>query len=121
MKARHSFMPGSSFQVASFGSLRYCEVSMPTAFSGPAGLITVPTEADTLVMICSGFQPRSKILLIICAANFGGAAVLHADGLAVDGGVGHFVGHFLDDMLGIIGPQRVLQPDQVILAEIVVL
>ena len=49
---------------------------MPIARSGPAGVITEPTEIDTLVMKCSGFQSRSAILRIICAANFGVAAVI---------------------------------------------
>ena len=47
---------------------------MPIAFSGPAGVITEPTEIDTLVMKNIGFQPRSCTLRIACAANFGVAA-----------------------------------------------
>ena len=44
---------------------------MPIAFCGPAGLMTDPTEIDTLVIKCSGFQFMSAILRIICAANLG--------------------------------------------------
>ena len=44
---------------------------MPCAFSKPAGLITPPTEAETLLRNCSGFQPISATFLIACAANFG--------------------------------------------------
>ena len=39
--------------------------------SKPAGLITLPIEAETLLRKCSGFQPISAIFLIACAANFG--------------------------------------------------
>ena len=48
---------------------------MPTAFSTPAGLITAPTEAETLERKCIGFQFMSATLRIIWAANFGVAAV----------------------------------------------
>src|SRR5882672_5802660 len=44
---------------------------MPTAFSRPAGFRTEPTEIETLLRICSGFQPISAAFLIACAANFG--------------------------------------------------
>ena len=44
---------------------------MPCEFSKPAGLITPPTEAETLATMCSGFHPISAIFLIACAANFG--------------------------------------------------
>ena len=44
---------------------------MPCAFSKPAGLITLPIEAETLLSKCTGFQPISAIFLIACAANFG--------------------------------------------------
>ena len=44
---------------------------MPWAVFEPAGLITLPTEADTLLRRCSGFQPISATFLIACAANFG--------------------------------------------------
>src|ERR1700722_16971891 len=74
MNARHSFMPGSSVQLGSVGSFRYCVLSIPTDFSGPAGCITVPTEVATLVMKNVGFQLRSLTLRIDCAANFGIAA-----------------------------------------------
>ena len=44
---------------------------MPCEFSKPAGLITLPTEAETLETICSGFHSISASFLIACAANFG--------------------------------------------------
>ena len=44
---------------------------MPCAFSKPAGFITLPIEAETLLRKCSGFQPISAFFLIACAANFG--------------------------------------------------
>ena len=44
---------------------------MSCAFSKPAGLITLPTEAETLLRKCSGFQSISATFLIACAANFG--------------------------------------------------
>ena len=44
---------------------------MPCAFSKPAGFITLPTEAETLLRKCSGFHSISAIFLIACAANFG--------------------------------------------------
>ena len=47
---------------------------MPIAFSGPAGVITPPTEIATLVMKKVGFQLRSYTLRIDCAANLGIAA-----------------------------------------------
>jgi hypothetical protein len=34
-------------------------------------LITLPTEAETLLRKCSGVHPISAIFLIACAANFG--------------------------------------------------
>ena len=48
---------------------------MPTDFSIPAGRITKPTELDTLLRICVGFQPMSSALRIVCAANLGVAIV----------------------------------------------
>ena len=44
---------------------------MSCAFSKPAGFITLPIEAETLLRKCIGFQPISFIFLIACAANFG--------------------------------------------------
>ncbi len=44
---------------------------MSWPFSKPAGFITLPTEADTLLRKCTGFQPISAFFLIACAANFG--------------------------------------------------
>jgi hypothetical protein len=34
-------------------------------------LITLPTEAETLLRMCSVFHSISAIFLIACAANFG--------------------------------------------------
>ena len=64
-------MPASSFHCASVVSFRYCDEMMSWAFSKPAGLITLPIEAETLLRKCSGFQPISAFFLIACAANFG--------------------------------------------------
>ena len=55
----------------SVGSLRYCAVMIPWLFSRPAGFITEPTEADTLLRYCAGFQPMSAALRIAWAAAFG--------------------------------------------------
>src|ERR1700722_18323413 len=74
MNARHSFMPLSSFQVGSDESLRYAALMMPTPFSGPAGVITAPTEMATFDRKNIGFQLRSCTLRIDCAANLGIAA-----------------------------------------------
>ena len=71
MKADHSLYAGSSFQVGSVGSLRYCVDRMAFAFWIPAGLSTEPTEFDTLLSRCTGFHSISAIFLIACAANFG--------------------------------------------------
>ena len=49
---------------------------MPTPFSGPAGIITAPTETETPVSTCSGFQFISATLRIDWAANFGVAMVI---------------------------------------------
>src|SRR5207253_1941524 len=71
MKATHSFLPASSFQVESVGSFRYWVESTSFDASRPAGLSTEPTEFDTLLSRCTGFQPISCAFLIACAANFG--------------------------------------------------
>jgi hypothetical protein len=39
--------------------------------SRPAGVRTEPTETETLVRNCLGFQPESNALRIAIAANFG--------------------------------------------------
>jgi hypothetical protein len=44
---------------------------MPCEFSKPAGLMTLPTEAETLATMCSGFHSISASFLIACAANLG--------------------------------------------------
>jgi hypothetical protein len=44
---------------------------MSCAFLTPAGLMTAPMEALTLLRKCSGFQPISAAFLMACAANFG--------------------------------------------------
>ena len=48
---------------------------MPCALSMPAGLITLPTEVETLFRKCIGFQSSSPTFLMVCAANFGVANV----------------------------------------------
>jgi hypothetical protein len=65
MNARHWFIPASSFQLGSVGSFRYAALIIPVAFSGPAGVMTDPTDIETFVMQCSGFQPRSAIFRIV--------------------------------------------------------
>src|SRR5436190_23685819 len=71
MKAAHSLYAGSSFQVGSVGSLRYCVDRIPFELSKPAGLRTAPTEFDTLFSRCTGFHSISAAFLIAWAANFG--------------------------------------------------
>ncbi len=44
---------------------------MPWLLSRPAGFITEPTEADTLLRYCAGFQPISAALRIARAAALG--------------------------------------------------
>src|SRR3954451_17592445 len=71
MKASHSFLPASLFQVGSVGSFRYPVERTSFEASNPAGFNTDPTEFDTLFNRCTGFQPISCAFLIACAANFG--------------------------------------------------
>src|SRR5580698_765912 len=59
MKALHSFIAGSSSHCLSVGSLKYPTVLRPTDLSRPAGVNTDPTDADTLLRYCVGFQPMS--------------------------------------------------------------
>jgi hypothetical protein len=75
MNSRHSFMSGASLKSGSVGSFRYWEVITPSAFSGPAGVMVEAMEAETLDMMCSGFQPMSNALRITWAENFGIAPV----------------------------------------------
>src|SRR5690348_15850439 len=82
MNARHCFIPGSSFQAGSVGSLPQYGVMTPTAVSSPAGLITAATETDTLLKKNSGFQPISATLRMACAAGFGPAAAISVSALA---------------------------------------
>src|ERR1019366_6566171 len=44
---------------------------MPCPFSYPAGFMTVPVEAPTLLRMNSGFHPNSATFLIDWAANLG--------------------------------------------------
>ena len=62
-------------------------LTRPTALSTPAGVITDPTEIDTLVMKNIGFQLRSSTLRIDCAANFGAAATTSPSWLSTVGSV----------------------------------
>src|SRR5450755_830699 len=71
MKSRYCFMPGSLAHCGSVVSFRYWAEMMSCALLYPAGLITLPTEAETLLRMCSGFHSISATFLIACAANFG--------------------------------------------------
>src|SRR6185503_1294994 len=75
MNAAHSLSAASSFQVGSVGSLRYPVERISWLAAKPAGFITLPTETDTLLRRCIGFQPISAICLIAWAANFGVVAL----------------------------------------------
>ncbi len=44
---------------------------MPWLASKPAGFMTAPIEAETLLRKWVGFHPISAFFLIACAANFG--------------------------------------------------
>ena len=37
----------------------------------PVGERELPTDAETLATICTGFQPSSAVFLMVWAANFG--------------------------------------------------
>src|SRR5206468_631906 len=102
---------------------------MPCAASMPAGLITLPIEAETLLRKCSGFQPISAFFLIACAANFGVVMLkntsaqgrLQGDHVRVDGGLGGLIAFLGDDQGPALRAQAVLEAFQVVLAVIVVL
>ena len=72
---------------------------MPWHSSKPAGFITPPIEAETLLRKCSGFQPISAILLDRLRREFRrgdvdehvGAGRLQLDDVGVDGRLGGFV------------------------------
>src|SRR5436305_15286060 len=81
MKARKRFMPGVVSHCGSVTSIWYWAVRMPFELSRPAGLITAPTDCDTLVMMWIGCQPSSAIFLIACAANFGVATLMEMSGV----------------------------------------
>ena len=91
---------------------------MPCAFSIPAGLITLPTEAETLFDDCSGFHSISATFLIACAANFGvemlmntsAPARLQPDDVAVDRRLGGLVALLGDDHRGALAPSPSLRP-----------
>src|ERR1700727_1454546 len=73
---------------------------MRLPFSGPAGIITAPTETETPDSTCSGFQFIPAPLRIDSAAKFRSchrhqhinASGVQADKLAVDRRIGHLVG-----------------------------
>ncbi len=44
---------------------------MPCELSKPAGFMTLPTDAPTLLRIWIAFHSISAVFLIACAANFG--------------------------------------------------
>src|SRR5688500_17891007 len=69
--SRYHFTPGSPAHFLSPGSLSIVAATMPTAFSGPAGMMVEETEVDTRLIRNNGFQPISLVFLMACAANFG--------------------------------------------------
>src|SRR5215813_11632068 len=71
MNASQSLVAGSSLHWGSVGSLIQPTETRPTDFSSPAGISTDATEAETKLITCSGFHPRSLTLRMACAANFG--------------------------------------------------
>src|ERR1700689_841288 len=75
MKASQSLYSCVSAHCGSVGSLAKPAEIMPAPFSRPALFITVPTEFDTEVRKCVGFQPMSETLRIDCAANLGVASL----------------------------------------------
>ena len=91
--------------------------------------MTLPTEAETLLRKCSGFQSISPTFLIACAANFGvadidedvGAGRLELDDMVVDGRLRGLEAFFRDDHGSGLVAETVLQALQVVLAVIVVL
>ena len=91
---------------------------MPCAFSKPAGLITLPIEAETLLRKCSGFQPISAIFLIACAANFGVVKLkktsapddLQLDDVGVDGRLGDFVASSATIIVAALAPRPSFRP-----------
>ena len=91
--------------------------------------MTAPTEGETLLRKCSGFQPSSATFLIACAANFGVAMLtktsapsrLQLDDVRVDRRIGDFVGVFGDDHRRCLVAEAVLQAVEIVLPEIVVL
>ena len=102
---------------------------MPCELSKPAGFITLPIEAETLLRKCSGFQPISAIFLIACAANFG-VVMLKKTSAPVDFsltmwksmvGSRGLVAVLGDDHRGCLGAEPVLQALEVVLAVVVVL
>src|SRR6266404_8947491 len=100
---------------------------MPTPASSPAGSITVDTQTATLDRNVIGFQPISNTLRIDCAANFGVAAITSTSApdafsltVRVDGRILDFVGRGGDDGIVFLA-EHILQPEQIVAAEIVVL
>jgi len=81
MKARHFIAPGSSDHCGSLGSLKLMAVRIPCALARPAGLRTLPIEADEEDRNCAGFHPSSATTLIAWAANFAVAKFRKISGL----------------------------------------
>src|SRR5882672_4013200 len=74
-------MPGSLSHCLSDASLRYAAEMISWEFSKPAGLITLPTDAETLLRKCIGFHWISAIFLMACAAIFGVAILMNTSAL----------------------------------------
>ena len=127
---RTSSCPGSSSTADRRRPWRRPPKARLARFRSPPACITLPTEAETLVMICSGFQSISAIFLMACAANFGvvmlirstsAPAGLELDDVGVDRRLRDLVAFLGDDHRGRLGAESVLQALEVVLAEIVVL
>src|ERR1700753_1335416 len=73
MKARHSIVSGSSFQVGSVGSFKQPAEMMPCDASRPAAFMTDETDEAMLGTKKVGFQPSSWTFLMVCAVALGAA------------------------------------------------
>src|SRR4051794_38773303 len=75
MNSANSCTAGSESYCLSVTSFKYRIDVMPVDLSRPAGVKTEPTDTDTFVKNCFGFQPESYALRIAIAANLGVATL----------------------------------------------
>ena len=102
---------------------------MPWQFSKPAGLITLPIEAETLLRKCSRLPADFVHLLDRLRREFRrgdveedvGVGRFQLDDVGVDGRLRDLVAFLGDDHRGRLGAEPVLQALEVVLAVIVVL